>query len=92
MTGLKRNLGKALNGLGMLWIALVALFHLGVLALMWRESGFSAVRDTLSPFNVGQWLFFGITIAPGLLARYFGDKMIAAPAATRIADDEPPSN
>lgn len=91
MTDVKRNLGKALIGLGMFWIAVVAIFHIWAIALMWRDAGFGAVRESLSPFNIGQWIFVALTFAPGVIAHHFGDKLKAQnPAAPKIEDREPP--
>ena len=51
---------------GYLWTTLAVIAILIGYAGVWMKSGFSAVQELLSPFNVINWVVTVITLAPGL--------------------------
>ena len=60
---------------GYIWITLgVVLILIGIVGT-WMRGGFSAVQDLMSPFNVINWLFIVITLAPGLGALIWAEKL-----------------
>jgi hypothetical protein len=60
---------------GYIWITLgVVLILIGIVGT-WMKGGFSAVQGLMSPFNVINWLFMVITLAPGLGALIWAEKL-----------------
>ena len=57
---------KVFKVLGYIWLCLAAAFLLFRLGGVWINEGFSAVQDLLSPYNVLNFIFTAILIAPGL--------------------------
>ena len=64
-----------LKGVGYIWLtAAVLLIFAGILGT-WMKDGFSAAQDLLSPFNVTNWIVAVITLAPGLGAIAWAEKL-----------------
>jgi len=60
---------------GYIWITLAGLLiFVGILGV-WMEGGFSAVQDLLSPFNVINGVVTIITLAPGMAALIWAEKL-----------------
>ena len=66
-----------LKGFGYIWLTGAVLLILAGIAGTWMKGGFSAVQDLLSPFNVVNWVFTVITLAPGLGALAWAEKLKA---------------
>ncbi|MDZ7641686.1 MAG: hypothetical protein U5J62_06670 [Desulfurivibrio sp.] len=65
---------KLAKGFGYIWLGLTGvLIFIGILGV-WMEEGFGAVQDTLSPFNVLNYLVTAILLAPGIAALMWADK------------------
>ena len=64
-----------LKGFGYVWLTLAALLILVGISGVWMKEGFSAVQDLLSPFNIVNWLATLITLAPGIGALVWADKL-----------------
>ena len=64
-----------LKGFGYVWLTLAGLLILAGIAGTWMKGGFSAVQDLLSPFNIVNWIVTFITLAPGLGALAWADKL-----------------
>ncbi|MBM3358725.1 MAG: hypothetical protein FJY54_13500 [Betaproteobacteria bacterium] len=62
---------------GYVWLTLAVLLILAGIAGTWMKGGFSAVQELLSPFNVINWLVTVITLAPGLGALAWAEKLKA---------------
>lgn len=60
---------------GYLWTTLTGLVILVGIAGVWMKSGFSAVQDLLSPFNVVNWLVTAVTLAPGIASLMWAEKL-----------------
>jgi hypothetical protein len=70
------------------WIAVLKWFGLGWVVLgfiaialgivgTWMKGGFSAVQELMSPYNFWNMAAVFITLAPGLGALYWADKLAA---------------
>lgn len=64
-----------LKTFGYIWLTGAALLILAGIAGTWMKGGFSAVQDLLSPFNVVNWVVTVITVAPGLGALAWAEKL-----------------
>lgn len=64
-----------LNVFGYIWLSCAVLLILAGIAGTWMKGGFSAVQDLLSPFNVVNWVLTVVTIAPGLGALAWAEKL-----------------
>ena len=64
-----------LNVLGYLWVTVGVLFILAGIMGTWMKGGLSAVQELMSPFNVVNWVVMVITLAPGLGAIAWGNKL-----------------
>lgn len=62
---------------GHIWLTAAALLIWAGIVGVWMKSGFSAVQELLSPFNVVNWLAMVITLAPGLGALAWVEKLKA---------------
>ncbi|MDP2630748.1 MAG: hypothetical protein Q8P56_05050 [Candidatus Uhrbacteria bacterium] len=60
---------------GYIWLTGAVLLILAGIAGTWMKGGFSAVQDLLSPFNVANWVVTVITLAPGLGALAWAEKL-----------------
>ena len=60
---------------GYIWLSCAVLLILAGVAGTWMKGGFSAVQDLLSPFNVVNWVLVVVTIAPGLAALAWAEKL-----------------
>lgn len=66
---------KVLKGFGYVWLTLASiLIAIGIIGV-WVKSGFSAVQALLSPFNIVNWLVTAITLAPGIGALMWAEKL-----------------
>lgn len=72
---MKRLIGKTLFHLGNAWLAVAGTVILIGYGMVWYTSGFMALTAMLSPFNIANFLAVLITLAPGLVARHFGEKL-----------------
>jgi hypothetical protein len=68
-------LGKILKGFALVWFVLAGILVLVGLAGVWMSQGFSAVRDTMSPFNLVNWLAIALLLSPGLGALIWAEKI-----------------
>lgn len=76
-----------LRAVGYLWVTLGVLLILVGIVGTWMKSGFSAVQELMSPFNVVNWVVMVITLAPGLGALAWANKLKERQANPR----QPPS-
>ena len=60
---------------GYIWVTLAALLIFAGIVGTWRKGGFSAIQDLLSPFNVVNWIVTFITLAPGIGALMWAEKL-----------------
>lgn len=60
---------------GYIWLTGAVLLILAGIVGTWMKGGFSAVQDLLSPFNVLNWVITVITLAPGLGALAWAEKL-----------------
>ena len=66
---------KVLKGFGYGWLTLAGvLIFIGIIGV-WMKSGFSGVQELLSPFNIANWLVSIITLAPGIGAIMWAEKL-----------------
>jgi hypothetical protein len=65
---------------GYIWLTAAVLLILAGIAGTWMKGGFSAVQELLSPFNVVNWIVTVITIALGVGALAWADKLKAKSA------------
>lgn len=66
---------RIVRGFAYVWATLAGLLILASLAGVWYESGWSAVQEALSPWNV---VNFGVTLvllSPALVGFYLADRM-----------------
>jgi hypothetical protein len=68
---------KILRVFGYVWIVLASIFILIGISGVWMKSGFSGVQELLSPFNIANWLVTAATLAPGIGALMWADKLKA---------------
>lgn len=66
-----------------IWLTGAVLLILTGIAGTWMKGGFSAVQDLLSPFNVVNWVVTVITVAPGLGALAWAERLSTKNAAPR---------
>jgi hypothetical protein len=72
-----------LKGFAYVWLtAAVVLILVGILGT-WMKGGFSAVQDLLSPFNIANYVVTIITLAPGLGALVWAEKLKAKSRGTQ---------
>lgn len=57
------------------WLTAAVLLILGGIVGTWMKGGFSAVQDLLSPFNIVNYIVTIITLAPGLGALAWVEKL-----------------
>ena len=60
---------------GYIWITLGIILILIGIAGTWMKGGFAAVQQLMSPFNVVNWIVMVITVAPGLGALIWAQKL-----------------
>jgi hypothetical protein len=68
---------KALRAFGYVWLALAGLMIIVGIIGVWMKDGFGGVQQLLSPFNVVNWLVTMVTLAPGIGALAWADKLEA---------------
>ena len=64
-----------LKAFAYVWLSAATLLILAGIAGTWMKGGFSAVQELLSPFNVVNWFVTVLTLAPGLGALAWADKL-----------------
>lgn len=60
---------------GYIWVILAAVVILVGIVGVWMKGGFSAVQELLSPFNIVNWVVMLITLAPGIAALMWAEKL-----------------
>jgi hypothetical protein len=76
-------MGRVLIVVGKAWLYLVAAtILLGYASILYFE-GWGKLQDTLSPFNVWNWLAVVITLLPGIGLVELGKKLDKAPASSK---------
>jgi hypothetical protein len=91
-----RWITKLLRALAYTWIMGAALVVLLGLMAIWWYRGFSALQETLSPFNVWQWLASVALVGPGIIGLRLAEWLKArracpAPAGAILARPAPAS-
>jgi len=66
---------KVLKIFGYIWVTLAAVLILVGIVGVWMKGGFSAVQELLSPFNIVNWIVMVITLAPGIAALMWAEKL-----------------
>ncbi|TWU27549.1 hypothetical protein Pla144_23260 [Bythopirellula polymerisocia] len=57
------------------WLTASLLLILSGIAGIWMKGGLSAIQGLLSPFNIVNWIVTAITLAPGVGALAWADKL-----------------
>ncbi len=70
-----RLFSKILRGFAYVWVRLVVLAVIAGTVGIWITEGFSAVRDTFSPFNVWNFIVLVIAISPAFGAWLLAEKL-----------------
>lgn len=60
---------------GYVWVTLAGLLIAAGIFGVWLKEGFSGVRDLLSPFNILNFILTVITLAPGVGALMWAEKL-----------------
>jgi len=68
---------KALRAFGYVWLVLAGLLILVGIVGVWMKEGFGGVQTLLSPFNIANWFVTVLTLAPGIAALMWADKIEA---------------
>ena len=68
---------KILRGFGYVWLVLASILILIGISGVWMKRGFSGVQELMSPFNLANWIVTMVTLAPGLGALIWADKLKA---------------
>lgn len=68
---------KALRVFGYVWLVLAGLLILVGIFGVWLKDGFGGVQTLLSPFNITNWFVTVLTLAPGIAALMWADKIQA---------------
>lgn len=79
-------MGRVLKIVGKIWIALAATLILGSYFMIAVNQGFEKLTEILSPFNFLNLIAVVFTLAPGLLAIHFGEKIIQAKQRNRYEE------
>jgi hypothetical protein len=66
---------KVLKGFGYVWLTLAGIVIFVGIVGVWMKSGFSGVQELLSPFNILNWLVTVVTLAPGIAALMWAEKL-----------------
>lgn len=80
-----RALAGALRIFGHLWLVLGCLLVMAGIAGVWSKGGFTAVQDLMSPFNFANYIAIVVTLAPGIGALVWSDKIRQKAATARDA-------
>jgi len=64
-----------LKAFAYVWLAAATLLILAGISGVWMKGGFAAVQELLSPFNVVNWFVTVLTLAPGLAALAWANKL-----------------
>jgi hypothetical protein len=68
---------KVLRGFGYVWLAVAGIvISIGIIGV-WMKSGFSAVQELLSPFNITNFLLTFLPLAPGIGALIWAETLQA---------------
>ena len=73
---MKRVVGKGLIWVGNALVGLAAIVIAVSILFGWYHNGFGWVQETLSPFNVRDYLATAILLAPGIGLRMGGEKLL----------------
>ena len=57
------------------WLIAAALLILAGIVGTWMKGGFSAVQELMSPFNIVNYVAIVVTLAPGLGALAWADRL-----------------
>lgn len=60
---------------GYIWLIAAVILILAGLYGIWMKDGFSGVQETLSPFNIINWIVTLITVAPGIGSIAWANKL-----------------
>ncbi len=71
----KKMLAKALQILAYVWYAGVGILVLVSIAALWWTEGFSAVRETFSPFNLWNYGVLLLSLLPGFLFHWAAGRL-----------------
>lgn len=66
---------KLLRVFSKIWVMLITLLILGSLATMWMQDGFGAVQQTMSPFNILNWIVTVVALSPGIAAHMLAERL-----------------
>ena len=66
-----------LKAFAYVWLAAAVLLILAGIVGTWMKGGFSAVQELMSPFNITNYIAIVITLAPGLGALAWADRLQA---------------
>jgi hypothetical protein len=66
---------KALRVFGYVWLVLAIILILVGIGGVWMKEGFGGVKELLSPFNFANWFVTALTLAPGIVALVWADKI-----------------
>jgi hypothetical protein len=66
---------KALRVFGYVWLVLAVLLILVGIVGEWMKEGFGGVQELLSPFNLANWFVTALTLAPGIGALMWANKL-----------------
>ena len=64
-----------LKGFAYIWLTAAVLLILAGIVGTWMKGGLSAVQDLMSPFNVVNYIVTIITLAPGIGALIWAEKL-----------------
>jgi hypothetical protein len=68
---------KALRVFGYVWLILACLLILIGIGGVWMKEGFGGVQELLSPFNLANWFVTVLTLAPGIAALMWANRIAA---------------
>jgi hypothetical protein len=66
---------KVLRVFGYIWVTLAVVLILVGYIGVWMKGGFTVVQELLSPFNIVNWVIMLITLAPGIAALMWAEKL-----------------
>ena len=68
---------RVLRSFSTIWLNLAAVFIIGSYAVIWVHDGHARLAEIADPFNFWNFAAVIVTLAPGLLASYYADKLAA---------------
>lgn len=66
---------NALKVFGYIWLTVAGFIILSGMVSIWMESGFSAVQELMSPYNITAWLIRIIILASGIATLMWSQKL-----------------